>query len=336
MNKKQTKIYNFLKKNKGYLKKSANWIFDNTQIDRINDNIYDLDIALKQARIDFNNSYLPKGYIPSIDKYNASNQINENLSKVEIFKQSNFKDTPWANKLQSFKKEDYKYGVIIPSKKNVLVIADTHEPFCKEGYLEHCIAIAKKYNCTEFVNIGDEVDLCGVSQWEKDPDGFSAGTEANLAQQKMKLWYTAFPNMKVCIGNHTARPFRQAKANGVPKKFIKSYEEAWEAPEGWKWAENWEIDNVLYTHGTGFSGANAAIRIATMHRQNTVIGHIHSEAGIQYNASKIDIIWGMQLGGALNDKSYAAYYAKDQLKKSIVGCGVVLEGKLPIYEPMNL
>ena len=44
----------------------------------------------------------------------------------------------------------------------------------------------------------------------------------------------------------------------------------------------------------------------------------------------------MQVGGALCDKSYAAHYAKDQIKKSIVGCGVILDGKIPLYEPMNL
>lgn len=221
-------------------------------------------------------------------------------------------------------------------KSNVLVIADTHFPFEKEGYLEHCLAMYNKYNCNQVVHIGDEVDLCGVSQWEKDPDGFSPGTEASLAQEKMKIWYKTFPNVKVCIGNHTARPFRMAKSNGIPKKFIKSYEEAWEAPRGWQWADSWEIDGVHYTHGTGFSGANAAVTIATRHRQNTVIGHIHSQAGIQYSASKIDLVWGMQVGGALDDTSYAAYYAKDQLKKSIIGCGIVLQGKLPIFEPMCL
>jgi predicted phosphodiesterase len=334
MTKKQQKIYNFFEKNKGYIKKGQNAIF-NLYKNKIDNNVgvNDFITALKQARIDFKDSYANKSTKVLVDKKLVLKRLNnkeiENSAWKVVERISNFDKTPWGKKLKQFEPK-------VESKKNVLVIADTHEPFCKEGYLEHCIAIAKKYNCNEFVNIGDEVDLCGVSQWEKDPDGFSAGTEANLAQQKMKLWYTAFPNMKVCIGNHTARPFRQAKANGVPKKFIKSYEEAWEAPEGWKWAENWEIDNVLYTHGTGFSGANAAIKIATMHRQNTVIGHIHSEAGIQYNASKIDIIWGMQVGGALDDKSYAAYYAKDQLKKSIIGCGVVLEGKLPIYEPMKL
>lgn len=216
---------------------------------------------------------------------------------------------------------------------NILCIADMHEPFCKEGYLEHCIKVRDKYNCGTIVLLGDEVDLCGVSQWEKDPDGFSAGTEAELAQAKMKAWYAAFPKAFVCIGNHTARPFRQAKSNGVPKKFIKSYAEAWEAPKTWLWAESWEFNGTLFTHGTGFSGANAAIKIATRHRQNTVIGHIHSEAGIQYSASKIDLVWGMQVGGALDDKSYAAFYAKEQLKKSIVGCGAIVDG-IPVYEPM--
>ena len=217
---------------------------------------------------------------------------------------------------------------------NVLVIPDTHFPFEKKGILEHCLRMQRKYDCGTVVHIGDEVDLCGVSQWEKDPDGFSPGTEATLAQQKMKTWYKAFPEVSVCIGNHTSRPFRLARANGLPKKFIKSYEEAWEAPSGWKWAEHWEYNGVLYTHGTGSSGETGALKIATRHRQNTVIGHIHSSAGIQYSASKIDLVWGMQVGGALDDKSYAAYYAKDQLKKSIVGCGIVIDGKLPIFEPL--
>lgn len=230
---------------------------------------------------------------------------------------------------------------IIPSNKNldkhnVLAISDMHEPFCKSGYMEHCLKVQQDYKCGTVVMIGDEVDLCAVSQWEKDPDGFSAGTEADLAQMKMETWFKVFPEVSVCIGNHTARPFRLAKSSGLPKKFMKSYEEAWGAPKGWRWAEHHEIDGVLYTHGTGFSGPNAALRIATRHRQNTVIGHIHSEAGIQFNASKIDLIWGMQLGGALDDKTYAAFYAKDQLKKSIIGTGVVKEGKLPFYIPMNL
>lgn len=282
-------------------------------------------------------SYMDNGAGSLANKFNCSiNTIKK--ARIEVRKDlktpiisSIFKEE--YNKIQ----DSYKlFNSLTFNKNNVLVIADLHEPFCKKGYLEHCINIREKYRCGTIVLIGDEVDLCAVSQWEKDPDGFSAGTEAELAQAKMKVWYKAFPNALVAIGNHTDRPFRMAKSNGIPKKFIKSYEEAWEAPKGWKWADHWEVNGVLYTHGTGYSGSGAAIRIATRHRQNTVIGHIHSEAGIQYSASKIDLVWGMQVGGAIDDTSYAAYYAKDNLKKSIVGCGVVLDGKLPIYEPMNL
>lgn len=302
MNKKQ--IYNKLIKNPSYLKKSIEWIKNNWNIQYSTNQ---LESIIKQARVDFKQL-----------KSKSSIDISKDIKIPLKVNYTNVKESKWYD------------------LDNTLVIADMHLPFCKEGYLEHCISIRDKYNCGTVVLIGDEVDLCGVSQWEKDPDGFSAGTEASLAQEQLKEWYKAFPVAYVCIGNHTARPFRQAKANGIPKKFIKSYEEAWEAPNTWKWADHWEFNNVHYTHGTGYSGPNAAIRIATRHRQNTVIGHIHSEAGIQYSASKIDLVWGMQLGGALDDTSYAAYYAKDQLKKSIVGCGIVLNGELPIYEPMRL
>ena len=221
-------------------------------------------------------------------------------------------------------------------KNNVLIIADSHEPFCKEGYMQHCLDIQKEYKCGTVVHIGDEVDLCAISQWEKDPDGLSAGTESDLAQQKMKEWYKAFPTASVCIGNHLERPFRKARASGIPQKFLKTYEEAWQAPKGWKWADSWEFNGVLYTHGTGMSGASAAITLATRYRQSCVIGHIHTQSGIQYNASSKDLVWGMQVGGAIDDNKYAFAYAKHQVKKSIIGCGVVLNGKLPLYIPMKL
>ena len=304
VNKKEDSIYTWLNERKGYLKKGimAGFNIYRSTVDKTASFI-DYNDALRRLRLENEGSYKPKSKPSKPVKITTYKPIRPSNSG---------------------------------NKQNTLAISDMHEPFCKEGYMEHCMEIAKKYECTRIVLIGDEVDLCGIGQWEKDPDGFSAGSEAAMAHEKMKLWYKAFPEAYVCIGNHTARPFRMARTSGIPKKFIKSYEEAWEAPSTWKWAENWEFDGVLYTHGTGFSGANAAIRIATRHRQNTVIGHIHSEAGIQYSASKIDLVWGMQLGGALDDSSYAAYYAKDQLKKSIVGCGVVLEGRLPIYEPMKL
>lgn len=216
------------------------------------------------------------------------------------------------------------------------MIADTHEPFCKEGYLEHCKKIYKDFKCTSVKHIGDEVDLCATSQYEKDPDGKSAGDEYIEALKSMKRWYKAFPVVEACIGNHSSRMFRLARTAGISKKFIKSYEQIWEAPKGWRWSEHWETDNVLYSHGTGLSGRASALKLAMQYRQNCVIGHVHSEAGVNYSASKKDLVWGLNVGGALDDSSYAAAYAKDQIKKSIVGCGVVKHGWLPFFIPMNL
>lgn len=327
----QKPILNWILENPGYLKTSPK-VVAKYYPKKVSSK--DIQIALEQARISYK-IHLEDLKVSDINPKKIVN-IKESIKRLKPTPVEKLSDNLYKAKIESTKKSILKLERNSYSLDNILVIADMHEPFCKKGYLEHCIAIKDKYQCGRIILIGDEVDLCGVSQWEKDPDGFSAGTEAELAQAKMKVWYTAFPEAFVCIGNHTARPFRQAKANGVPKKFIKSYEEAWEAPKTWKWADSWEFNNVHFTHGTGHSGPNAAIKIATRHRQNTVIGHIHSEAGIQYSASKIDLVWGMQVGGALDDKSYAAHYAKDQLKKSIVGCGVVVDGVLPIYEPMIL
>lgn len=219
---------------------------------------------------------------------------------------------------------------------NVLVIADTHLPFEKEGYLDFCLKIKDKYKCGTIIHIGDEIDNCAISQYAKDPDGFSAGSEAELAQQSILDWYKAFPDVKVCIGNHSNRMFRLAHESGIPKRFLKTYEEMWNAPRGWRWADSWDILGVHYTHGTGGSGPNAALKRAIQLRRSVVIGHIHTEATIQYNVSAIDAIWGMQVGCGVDDKAYAFHYAKDNTKKSIVSCGVVLNGELPIIELMKL
>ena len=75
------------------------------------------------------------------------------------------------------------------SKKNVLVIGDTHEPFCHPQYKSFCYEVANKFQCSEVVHIGDEVDNHAISYHESKPDGHGAGREADLAQDAMYKWY---------------------------------------------------------------------------------------------------------------------------------------------------
>lgn len=272
--------------------------------------------------------YLKKNLIYLIDKFGCTEE--QARRAISIVKSKN--KVPQVQRAEAF-------NIITKSKDsgNVLVISDTHLPFEKRGALDFCNDIKNKYKCKTVVHIGDEIDNCAISQYAKDPDGLSAGSEAEQALIKIKDWYKAFPNTKVCIGNHTNRMFRLAHLSGIPKRMLKTYEQLWESPEGWIWSEAFDIQGVHYSHGSGMSGANAALKKAIQLRKSCVIGHIHTEATIQYNVSSIDKIFGMQVGCLVNDNAYAFAYAKDNNKKSIIGCGVVTEnGTLPILELMKL
>lgn len=219
---------------------------------------------------------------------------------------------------------------------NVLVIGDPHEPFTKEGYLEFCREIQEKYNCGTVVHIGDAVDNHAVSYHEKDPEGMSAGDEFNLALERMKNWYYTFPNVKVCIGNHDALPFRKAFTAGLPKTWLKTYQELLQSPPTWEWDFVHQINGVIYQHGTGLSGEMAAINAARENRQSTVIGHLHTVMNTRFLASYKDLIFGVTVGCGIDHEKYAFAYGKQNTRKPVVACAVILDGKLPINIPMPI
>ena len=219
---------------------------------------------------------------------------------------------------------------------NVLVIGDPHEPFTKEGYLEFCRKIQEEYDCGTVVHIGDAVDNHAISYHEKDPEGMSAGDEFNLALERMKRWYYTFPITKVCIGNHDALPSRKAFTAGLPKTWLKTYQELLQSPSTWEWDFTHQINNVIYQHGTGLSGEMAAINAARENRQSTVIGHLHTVMNTRFLASYKDLIFGVTVGCGIDHEKYAFAYGKQNTRKPVVACCVILDGKLPINIPMDI
>lgn len=219
---------------------------------------------------------------------------------------------------------------------NVLIIGDTHEPFSKEGYLEFCREVQEKYNCGTVVHIGDLVDNHAVSYHQHDPDGRSPRDEFKLALSKCKRWYHTFPNVKVCIGNHDALPFRKAFTAGLPSSWLKSYQEILESPKTWHWDFVHEINGVIYQHGTGMSGEMAAINAARENRQSTVIGHLHTVCNTRFLASHKDLIFGITVGCGIDHTSYAFAYGKEQTRKPVLACAVVLNGNTPINITMDI
>lgn len=221
--------------------------------------------------------------------------------------------------------------------KNILIIADTHAPAVKKGYLEFCMNIRDKYECDTIIHIGDEVDHHALSNHPKIPDGLSAGDEYRAAYKELQRWFKAFPEVKVCIGNHSSRMFRKAIEFGVPYGYLKKYKEVWDAPDEWVWEYEHVVNGVIFTHGTNTSGLYPHINLAKKNRQSTCIGHHHCVFGVEWSACQKDMIFGMCVGSGMSSDTYASEYAITFPTKPIVGCGVVTDyGKNPFVVRMEL
>lgn len=216
------------------------------------------------------------------------------------------------------------------------IIGDTHEPFCHPQYRDFCYKTFNKFKVSRIIHSGDEVDNHALSYHEHSPDGDSAGKEAERAQKAMNKWYRTFPKVDVIVGNHSALPYRQATTAGIPKRFLKAYEEIWEAPSTWKWHLELDVEHVKYIHGTGSSGQNGAINRALRSRQSTVIGHIHSFGGVNYHANDNDLIFGLNVGCGIDTRAYAFEYGKAFVNKPTLGCGIVIDGHHAMFVPMAL
>lgn len=189
--------------------------------------------------------------------------------------------------------------------------------------------------------MGDETDQYFGSQYGKDPSiHFSAAEEIDATKRRMKLWYRAFPKMKVCISNHGLRWAKKAFDAEIPSQMLRPYQELIEAPAGWKWAEEWII-RAKYPfrviHGMGYSGASGARNAAVDAKMSTAIGHLHSHAGVTYIETQghNQTLWGMNVGCLIDPNSFAFHYGKYARNKPILSIGVVLDdGKTALVIPM--
>lgn len=217
----------------------------------------------------------------------------------------------------------------------VMAIPDMHIPFHHEDFFTFLLAMKRKYKPDEIVCLGDEVDFHGISMHDHDPDGLSPGDELKAARPYLAWLFKHFPKVKVCTSNHTSLPYRRAFKFGLPRAFLKSYSGFLEAPEGWQWADEWVVDNVVYEHGEAFAGQQGAIKSANANMQSTVIGHIHAFAGIQYSANQKHLIFGFNVGCGIDKDKYAFAYGKKFKAKPIIGAGIIDDG-IPTFVPMLL
>ncbi len=240
--------------------------------------------------------------------------------------------------VQELRKEQPSRNIYINKKSqldpnNVIFLPDLHSPFIKEGVLEFCKEEQLRYNCGTVIFAGDIIDGHGWSYHEHDPDGYSVGDEIALAREQLIPWYRAFPNAKVCLGNHDLLIQRKARTIGLSKHFIRDFGDVVGAPKSWEFGLEYFKDDVLYKHGN----VGDAFKVAKESRISTCQGHFHAKTFVQWSVSEKDSIFGMQVGWGADRHVYAFDYGKAFSNKPIISLGLVLDrGRTPIVKLMPL
>lgn len=222
------------------------------------------------------------------------------------------------------------------------MIPDLQCPFEHVDALSFTRKVQKEFNIPKncVIHVGDEVDSYHGGQWKKDPSvNFSAAQELEITKKKIKEWGKAFPEMKLAISNHGLRWVRKAFDCEIPSQMLIPYKDMIGAPDGWVWKDEWRFNTKFpyrMIHGMGYSGPAAARNAALDARISTIIGHVHTHAGISYihGNGMEKPIWGFNVGCFIDNEAFAFAYGKYNRQKPILGVGVILdEGKTPIYIP---
>ncbi|MGA1047154.1 MAG: metallophosphoesterase [Minisyncoccia bacterium] len=219
---------------------------------------------------------------------------------------------------------------------SVLVISDLHIPYHHQDAFEFLKALKKKYKPDLIVNIGDELDHHAISMHEHNPDLMSAGDELKQSKEYVRDLEKIFPRMTLVHSNHSSLVYRRALKYGLPKDYLKSYNEFLGVGDGWKWVDDLTVtlsDNsrCFFTHGMSAD----VLKVAQQYGMNTVQGHYHTKFCIGYYSNPDALVWGMQVGCLINQKSMAFDYAKNFKSRFIVGCGMIIDGQ-PKLMPMVL
>ena len=230
---------------------------------------------------------------------------------------------------------------IVKKKKHkpVLVFGDLHSPYHHRLALSFLKRVHKDYGCAaEVVCVGDLYDFHAMSRHTTEPDAPSPDKEYKKAKKFVETLTTAFPKGVLVLGNHDLIPQRQMKEAGLSDVILKTYNDLYHLPKGWKVEplkhiiEPWD---VLVHHGINTSGPMGALNKAILEGCSCAQGHCHSEASVHYFANHEALRFAINTGCLCDNTALAMRYAKYSKKKGILGAAIIYGPSHAIFVPMQ-
>ena len=161
--------------------------------------------------------------------------LDEPRTTVSDYLRKVFSESMLENKHSS---ETYavRRGVENQDNSRILLISDMHIPYHHPDLIPFLKHLKKKYNPTRVICLGDELDKHALSYHDSDPDLPSAGDELRKSLPTVEELFELFPTMDIIESNHGSLVWRKAKTFGIPKHYIKSYNDVLGVDGGWRWS----------------------------------------------------------------------------------------------------
>lgn len=248
---------------------------------------------------------------------------------------------------QTYKKEEDVVASILKLKDNIvnnmrspylnsriLTISDLHIPYHHRDALDFLAYLKAKYKPTRIICLGDMEDKHALSYHGSDPDLASAGDELVKALPVIAELHKLFPVMDILDSNHGSLVYRKAKTHGIPKHYIKAYNDVLCVGDGWKWHNDLVVklpdgNSCYFHHGKSTRG----LILTQQMGMSSVQGHYHNSFSVEYHGTPIALNWAMQTGCLIDYKSYAFSYANVNIKRQVIGTGLIVDSQ-PVLVPL--
>lgn len=220
---------------------------------------------------------------------------------------------------------------------SVLVIGDLHFPYHHKDALDFVAALCKRYTPDRIIQIGDETDGHSISFHDHDPDLDSPGPEFDRAERHLHDFRDVVGDrVDLLESNHGSLVWRKGLTAGLPKRVFKPMHEIWNLPKTWQWHFDIKLElcngeQVYFHHG---KTANV-MRLSQAMGMSAIQGHYHELHGCNYWGTPGGLHFAAQTGCLIDWHSMAMAYAKNNLKRPVLGSLVILDG-LAFTVPMVL